>query len=314
MSEAAQGLPIHFFTIVLNGEPFIRHHLEIFQQLPCDWHWHIVEGVASLVKDTAWSVANGGQIKSSFHDQGRSNDGTSAYLDELAAAHPDRIHIYRKPLGEFWDGKLEMVNAPLPNIRETCLLWQVDVDEYWTLDQILEARKLFQEHPDRKAAFYWCHFYVGQDLVISSRDTYGNNSSYEWLRTWRFEPGDRWLSHEPPHLISAWRHRFYRFKCVLGFKRKPSFRKKRIPHFDHATTEARGLVFQHLAYVHDSQLSFKETYYGYKDALAKWKSLQDRTDFPVALKDVFEWVKDEAQVERASKLGLPTLEKPGGQG
>ena len=37
-------LPVHFFTIVLNGMPFIRHHIEQFCQLPFRWHWHIVEG------------------------------------------------------------------------------------------------------------------------------------------------------------------------------------------------------------------------------------------------------------------------------
>ena len=47
-------LPIHFFTIVLNGQPFIRYHIEVFKQLPFPWHWHIVEGVAELTHDTAW--------------------------------------------------------------------------------------------------------------------------------------------------------------------------------------------------------------------------------------------------------------------
>jgi hypothetical protein len=41
-------LPIHFFTIVLNGEPFIRYHEEMLSKLRCEWHWHVVEGVADL--------------------------------------------------------------------------------------------------------------------------------------------------------------------------------------------------------------------------------------------------------------------------
>ncbi|MFV4649337.1 hypothetical protein ACNJUT_22340, partial [Mycobacterium tuberculosis] len=102
--------------IVLNGEPFIRYHEEVFRELPVDWTWHIVEGVAALKHDTAWSVGNGAFIPDAFHDRGRSNDGTSAYLDELQARWPDRVFIHRKPLGEFWDGKREMVNAPLPHL------------------------------------------------------------------------------------------------------------------------------------------------------------------------------------------------------
>lgn len=111
-------LPLHVFTIVLNGFPFIRHHIEVFRRLKGPWHWHIVEGVAELVHDTAWSVELGGRVDASLHQQGRSHDGTSGYLDQLAAAFPDNITIYRKPLGKFWNGKLEMVNAPLSNIHE----------------------------------------------------------------------------------------------------------------------------------------------------------------------------------------------------
>src|SRR5438874_9967466 len=45
-AEATRDLPVHFFTIVLNGEPFIRYHLDVFRALPVRWHWHIIEGVA----------------------------------------------------------------------------------------------------------------------------------------------------------------------------------------------------------------------------------------------------------------------------
>ena len=122
------NLPIHFFTIVLNGEPFIRYHIDIFKQIPFKWHWHIIEGVADLKHDTGWSLRLGGKITDEIHKQGRSKDGTSEYLDQLAAKYPENITIYRKPKGEFWDGKREMVNAPLANIKEECLLWQLDVD------------------------------------------------------------------------------------------------------------------------------------------------------------------------------------------
>ena len=117
---AGGDLPVHFFTIVLNGEPFIRYHLDVFRRLPFRWHWHVVEGVASLVRDTAWSAAAGGRIDVAAHAHGLSVDGTTAYLDEIAADDPERISIYRKPAGLFWDGKREMVSAPLPNICEEC--------------------------------------------------------------------------------------------------------------------------------------------------------------------------------------------------
>ncbi|MBI1753328.1 MAG: hypothetical protein HY014_13865 [Acidobacteria bacterium] len=298
------ALPIHFFTIVLNGEPFIRYHLELFKQLPFRWHWHVVEGVAELKHDTAWSVAAGGRIEGAFHDQGRSNDGTSAYLDEIAAAHPGQVTVYRRPPGTFWDGKLAMVRAPLANIQEECLLWQVDADELWTAEQIIRTRELFIAHPAKRAAYYWCQFFVGPNHVLTSRDTYGNNSSYEWLRTWRFEPGDHWESHEPPGLF----HRFEQWRqwprMLRGKRLRPPFKPTDPSVFSHRETEEAGLVFQHLAYVIEAQLRFKETYYGYQGAPERWRAMLAQERFPLALKDYFPWVKDEAKVGLASELGI----------
>jgi hypothetical protein len=300
--------PIHFFTIVLNGEPFIRHHLEVFQQLPFRWHWHIIEGVAALAHDTAWSLANGGRIDPACHAGGLSNDGTREYLDALLRDRPGQVTVYRKPGGAFWNGKLEMANAPLANIQEPCLLWQVDVDEYWTPEQIIACRRLFQEDPEPRAAFFRCHFYVGAELVVSSRETYGNNSSVDWLRVWRFQPGNRWTSHEPPMLVGRWQLLHAGFRRLLG--KRPKVRLKNLKAFSHAVTEAHGLVFTHLAYVLPIQVAFKEQYYGYRGARQQWETLQAQERFPVALKDYFPWVKDGATVNRASDQGLPPWVNP----
>lgn len=198
---AFPSLPIHFFTIVLNGEPFIQYHIDVLKQLNFKWHWHIIEGVADLKQDTAWSLQFGGKITDDLHDFGRSKDGTTAYLDQLKQQYPDQITIYRKPERQFWNGKREMVNAPLVNIHEDCLLWQIDVDELWKVEQICTTRQMFLENPDKTAAWYWCWYFVGENLVISSRNCYAENPQQEWLRTWRFKPGMQWLSHEPPLLV-----------------------------------------------------------------------------------------------------------------
>lgn len=282
----ADQLPIHFFTIVLNGEPFIRYHLNVFQQLPFRWHWHIIEGVADLKHDTAWSLRSGGQIVDELHDRGLSRDGTTAYLDAIAQQHPDQITIYRKPQGEFWDGKRDMVNAPLSNISESCLLWQIDADELWAIDQLIAARDLFLRHPDKTAAYYWCWYFVGETLMINSRHCYAQNPHQEWLRTWRYEPGDCWAAHEPPRLM--------RGDCDVAA----------IAPFSHDETEAAGLVFQHFAYVTPDQLRFKEQYYGYKNALDCWRSLQAETRFPVRLRQYFPWVRDFTTVDRAESCGV----------
>lgn len=284
-------LPVEFFTIVLNGQPFIRYHIEIFKQLPFKWHWHIVEGVADLKHDTSWSVKLGGHISDEIHKDGRSYDGTSEYIDELAQLYPNNITVYRQPEGVFWDGKRAMVNAPLANIQEECLLWQVDVDELWTLEQICTAREMFISHPDKTAAFYWCWYFVGEKLIISTRNCYAQNPQQEWLRTWRFKPGYVWAAHEPPVLVEALADGQYRNVAAIN-------------PFLHQETEHHNLVFHHFAYVTEEQLTFKEKYYGYKNAVSQWKALQKNTKFPILLSEYFPWVQDTTQVDIAYRRGI----------
>jgi glycosyltransferase involved in cell wall biosynthesis/ADP-heptose:LPS heptosyltransferase/predicted Zn-dependent protease/GT2 family glycosyltransferase len=296
-ARSVVDLPVHFFTIVLNGKPFIEHHIKAFERLPFEWHWHIIEGVAELNHDTAWSKQHGGRVASKIHRHGLSRDGTAEYLDELAEQFPKKITLYRKGGGAFWDGKLEMVNAPLAKICEECLLWQIDADELWATEQLITARNLFLAHPEKTAAFYHCHYFVGENLVITTRNTYGNNTGYEWIRTWRFTPGCRWLAHEPPRLCRPAGNGQWSDLAAIAPLR-------------HADTEAAGLVFQHFAYATPEQLEFKETYYGYAGALQQWTQLQRQRQFPVALKAHFAWVKDEARVNTAeSQRILPLAAK-----
>jgi glycosyltransferase involved in cell wall biosynthesis len=292
-SQRRGDLPIHFFTIVLNGEPFIRYHLGLLRELPFRWHWHVVEGVASLVHDTAWSLAGDGYVDPGTHQDGLSIDGTTEYLDEIAAADPDRISIYRRSEG-FWDGKLEMVSAPLANIREECLLWQVDADELWTAEQVTRMRDLFIDKPERTAAYYWCDYFVGPEAVLTTRYNYAQDPNQDWLRTWRFQPGDRWEAHEPPTLV-----RPHESGVDVG-KARP---------FGHDETEREGAVFQHYAYVNEKQLRFKESYYGYKGALEAWRTLQSaiKERGPVRLGDYLPWVPDDTLADDVSRTPVEPL-------
>jgi glycosyltransferase involved in cell wall biosynthesis len=294
-------LPMHFFTIVLNGEPFIRYNINVLKQLPFKWHWHIVEGVADLKHDTAWSVPLGGRVTDSLHSNGLSNDGTTEYLDEIAENYPDNITIYRNPKSVFWNGKLEMVSAPLPNIPEECILHEIDADELWTFDQFLKIRQMFLENPEKTAAYYWCHFFVGENLVTTEKNAYSKNPSYEWIRTWRFKPECRWISHEPPKL------------CIKTDNGQWT-NLIQIKPFTHDETETRGLIFQHYAYVTEEQLKFKEIYYGYKNAVEYWKLLQKQTDFPIFLNQYFPWVKDSQQVNTIQSQNISPIASKNNQG
>ncbi len=296
-----KSLPVHFFTIVLNGQPFIRYHIEVLRQLPFRWHWHVVEGVADLTHDTAWSKALGGRITTGIQRNGLSNDGTTEYLDALSKQFPDQVTIYRKPANEIWDGKLEMVNAPLKGIREECLLWQIDADELWTAEQLRFGHQLFLARPDKTAAFFLCHYFVGKELVITTRDTYGNHTDYEWIRAWRYKPGCRWMAHEPPRL------------CQPDARGQLADLATLNP-FRHNETEALDLVFQHYAYATEAQLRFKETYYGYTGAVEQWRGLQAQRKFPVQLAGHFAWVKDKAQVNTVASEGIIPIARPNESG
>ena len=280
--HAHRPLPIHFMTIVVNGLPFIKHHIEQFKGLQCNWHWHIVEGIAELKHDTAWSVQSGGTTEG-LSKNARSTDGTSEYLDELKKQYPNQITIYRKPEGQPWDGKREMVNAPLANISEESLLFQIDVDELWTTEQLFTVRRLFLTQPEKTAARYWCWYYVGPDRIISTRYCYANSAT-EWLRTWRFKPGMFWAAHEPPTLAESVGNNQYRDVAAINV-------------FSQDETSVEGLVFQHWAYATIEQAKFKEKYYGYRGAVRSWKALQAATGFPLKLADYFPWVKDDTLVD-----------------
>ena len=293
-------LPIHFFTIVLNGQPFIRYHVDVFRTLPFRWHWHVVEGVAELAHDTAWSLAGGGRIDETLHFKGLSNDGTSQYLDRVASEFPESVTLYRKPVGAFWDGKREMVAAPLANVKEPCLLWQVDADELWRQEQIVAMRRLFQMQPGRSAAFYWCDYFVGPDLVITTRYNYAQNPAVEWLRTWRFVPGMQWLAHEPPTLIA--RESSGRLVNVGA-----------IAPFTHDETEAVGARFQHFSYATEDQLRFKAIYYAEGNA-ESWRRMNTEVRRAKFLRDYFPWVKDFTMVDRAARASVLPWAEPQSDG
>lgn len=281
------SLPIHFFTIVLDGQPFVRYHAEVFQKLPFPWHWHVIEGVADLVHDTAWTLRHGGRVPQQYQ-AGRSIDGTTEYLDQLVGRFPGRITVYRKPPGVRWEGKRQMVAAPLPYILSGCLLWQIDVDEFWTADQFIAARQLFLDHPPKTAAYFWCRFFVGPKLLITTRNTYGNHPNIEWLRVWRYRPGMAWAAHSPPVLVE---------QASPGQWRNVA----QINPFTHDETEAAGLVFQHYAYAMLPQLVFKQEYYGYAGAVEGWNRLQANNNFPAPLSQFFPWAHDGAMVDRAER-------------
>jgi glycosyltransferase involved in cell wall biosynthesis len=282
VSHSAEKLPVHFFTIVLNGMPFLEMQLVNFSSMNVDWRWHIVEGLAELRHDTAWSLQNGGYCPDRFHKHGLSVDGTTEFLDEMARAHPGRVSLYRKQ-GP-WDGKTEMCNAPLDSMPSEALLWQVDVDEFWSPQTIEEVHRCFLNNSQIQAAKFACRFFVSPDCVLDNIGFYGNNPACEWRRVWRFKPGDHWVTHEPP---------------VLARNHVDLFDVK---HLSMHETRANGWIFDHLAYVSENQVAFKQDYYGYQGAVEGWKKLRQSPEDEIIPGLYLPWIPTNVWAKRSDSL------------
>jgi hypothetical protein len=159
-------------------------------------------------------------------------------VDEINAGPMDRTQ------------ETAQINAAVDVFTRPGLLLQVDADEMWTTQQLEIMLRLFEAHPQPDHAAFAARTYFGPHRVTTHPYAYGNRWQYEWIRAWRFTPGQRFLSHEPPQFEGQ--------KLVLG----------------HAYTMAAGLVFDHMSYATQAQVEFKERYYGYTHAVSQWRSLQ----------------------------------------
>lgn len=235
------------FTICLDGQPWITNHLPIFNRLRIPWTWVIVEGVARNVGSTKWC---------SRLEPRLSNDGTTAYIRSIEH-HPNVRYISRL---EWEGGKDQMVCRALDEFKEPGVLLQVDSDELWLPEQLQTIVAAFQHNPQIMWMQFFCRYFLGQNIVITSENTYGNRQG-EWLRAWRFKPGMRFYTHEPPILLGA--------------------EVYHTPGFDRVLTRQMGLVFDHPAYATEAQVALKEKYYNYPNATQRWKMLQANREWPV---------------------------------
>lgn len=251
------------FTICLDSMPMITWHLPVFNNLRADWEWVVVEGAASNVRCTKWCQPQAPRL---------SRDGTSEYLNSLRG-HP-RVRIIQK---QRWEGKVAMCQAAIQHIKEECVLVQIDSDELWSADQLQRMVQIYEGNARVAAMQFYCRFFLGQNIIAVGENCYGANAG-EWLRSWRFFPGNKWKSHEPP-----------------VFEGLP------IPAMPREETRQRGLVFQHFAYVFPQQVQFKQEFYGYKGALEHWMRLQQNKEWPVKLKRFLPWVDENAQADLLHK-------------
>lgn len=243
-------------TLALDAMPWITFiYPELKKLTDIDWQWNVIEGVAAPENCTHWCAPMTPRL---------SEDGTTQYIEKLCELDKRVVH-WKK---ELWRGKVAMLNEPLRNLHENAVLMQIDSDELWKAEQIVSIHKFLTSSARFNCARFRCRYFVGPDIVITSKNTFGNNDAYEWHRAWKIQPGTRWESHEPPKLAN--------------YTENPRLQD---------STEAEGLVFDHYAYAIESQVAFKVKYYGsqnnkenghrYATAVEGWKALQQNTKWPV---------------------------------
>jgi Glycosyl transferase family 2. len=246
------------FTIVLDGMPYIAWQYSIFQKLKCDWRWIVIEGAAMNNGSTKWCQKQEGRY---------SIDGTTDFL--LKICDYRQINVLANTR---WESKDAMANTAVSEITEPCVLMQVDADEIHTPENIEKIVQLFEKDDSLGAIRMPCRFFVGPRLICHGENCWSNRS-FEWTRAWRFEPGMRFLIHEPPNLHPL---------------------KGRIMEKDEAKTH--GLSFDHYAYALKKQVKYKEAFYGYTGLVNQWRSLQKHDHFPEQLNRFFPFVDDKVMV------------------
>ena len=124
-----------------------------------------------------------------------------------------------------------------------------------------------QSDPRRHCAYFDCHFFVAPRLTMLTPGGYGHNPTYEWLRMWRFRPGQmHWISHAPPALIApahlaptglpVANTTGTQWVSLSNSPAQQNYAGIGSPPvcFTHRETRAHGLVFTHYAYAVEDQV------------------------------------------------------------
>jgi len=227
------------FTILLNGINHLTHN-EYYQTLLDIFdYWVVVEGVARNSGSTSWCC----ELKDTFHNNYLSNDGTTEFLDKLKNT-TEKLIVVRNDKG-YWESKDEQVNAAISEIKKItnkCKLWQIDIDEQWTKEQIITAETELDNNNGKTGCFL-CNCFVGKEQVVIG--DWGEGRLEPYRRLWNWSGAD-FLSHEPPKLADGNNPRY-----LLTPK------------------------FNHYSYYFEEDVKFKEAYYGsYSGLYDRWLTIQ----------------------------------------
>jgi hypothetical protein len=237
------------FTIIYNG----KHHLEHKNwgwRLPAMLDaWIVVEGAAQPGGSTFWC---------NRLDAVTSDDGTIELLEEIMLKNGN-MAIIKSP-ERAWFSKDEMVNTAAEYARIKYgrygqkYLWQFDIDEQWTPEQ-LDIAEYELRQSDGKCGCFHADYFLGDGIVAKGQWGEGDDPldalEFAYRRLWLWN-GQKFLTHEPPMLQNGNGR-----EILLS------------PRFDH------------YSYYFEKDVLFKQKYYkGYDDIHKNWQSLQKERKFP----------------------------------
>lgn len=285
----SQYIPVVIYTIVANGWPFITYHLKIFKEANFYFQWHIIEGIAAGRANSKKPYSTD-KFDDSIMYQGISNDGTSIYINKLKEENPLEVFIHRTLYGQMWKDKITMLKV-LHQVEFPCVMIEIDVDEIWNTKQLEKIYELFTKPNNNKRCMYFhCHYFITPFHVTITPDLPTHQNLYEWIRAWKYNKGDIWTLHAPPHihhLVSG----SDKWIDVFGYKC-----------FRHFETENNGLVFTHYSYTEESVMKFKEQFYGRPGLVEKWKFVSSyKGPYPFEVSQYFSWLANGTYIDIPEK-------------
>lgn len=211
-----------------------------------------VEGASKSTFCTSWCKS----MPEKYHSNGHSVDFTLQHLKQAESVYPDKVKVITTE--GLWDGKVSMFNEAVKLIKEPCWLWQVDVDEYWKNSQLDSAETILTNLGADVGAFS-CDYMLSDDVIL--RGNWGESDKQGYTRLWNYQPGRKFLAHEPP--------------VIEGSQRMvPPMLMPR---------------FKHLAYYYEQDVKFKSEWYGdHEHVYENWKAIkQGKISLPCSIDRLF---------------------------
>lgn len=232
------------FTIIQNGLHHLKHNDYYRFMLDNFKYWIVVEGASLNSGSTSWCK----NFPDDYHNNGKSVDGTGDFLKNLASASSNLIYIEPdRP----WPNKDVQVNRCIEEVKkrsEKCYLWEVDIDEQWTSEQLIGSEQIMHKYGAKTGCFR-CNYFLGPSLL--ARGGWGEGGILPYIRLWNWQ-GEMFETHEPPQLKGG-----------------------------NGTIVQINTKFNHYAMYFREDVVFKEKWYdGYDGMVERWEMLQNETSFP----------------------------------